>query len=959
MHPMSAQRPNTEARLALESLETRIALAITDDIGDFNVVRVADGLDQPLYVTAPPDDASRLFIVEKNTGAIKILDLNSGNVLAQPFLDLPDTSLSTVSEQGLLGLAFDPDYAINGYFYINYTAAGTGATVVERYQVSLNANIADPNSGTTIITYAQPADNHNGGWIGFGPDGFLYIASGDGGGNALTQNNAQDTNSLLGKILRIDVSADAFPGDPSRFYRVPSSNPYVGSAGADEIFSYGLRNPWRMSFDRVTGDLWLGDVGEAQREEINVIPAGGFGNQNFGWKVMEGDIAFDSSDPNNPPPNSLVFTDPIHVYPHTGAPDGGSSVTGGYVYRGPVSSLNGVYFFGDFTSSQIWALRYDGSNITDFANVTGSLTPDVGTINSIASFGEDAAGNLYVVDLGGEIFRLEPSTTASGFSGTVYLDANGDNVIDAGEGLGSITVTISGPGGVVQTQSVTHGAFAFDGLADGTYTFSVDSSDADLPAGAVLDTSRTPNGRTFVVSGGVASASLDSRFVNLPTSPRVVSGPGAGHAPWVRALDSSGNQVMSFLAYDEGFTGGVRVAMGDVNGDSFDDFITAAGPGGGPHVKVYDGVTGAEIASFFAYDAAFTGGVWVAAGDINGDGDVDIITGAGAGGGPHVIAFDFDTLTPIQSYFAYDPAFAGGVTVGVSDVDDNGVLDILTGAGAGGGPHVKAFDGVTGAELRSFFAYDPAFAGGVFVAGGITTSGADTIITGAGAGGGPHVKVFDGSTLAERLSFFAYDPAFSGGVRVAGGDTNFDSQFDVITGAGPGGGPHVRSFDGQTGGPLAFSQFAFDASFSGGVNVGGNLFGSTLRVQGGAAPSNAAGITGTSLDSVLASAVKLWSTTDLSASALARLNQVRISLADLPDDVLGVELGNTILMDFNAAGYGWAVTADEQLDASRVDLLTAVAHELGHVIGHADVDAMTDDLMASHLPPGEQRVPGK
>lgn len=959
MLPMSAQRPTTEARLTLESLETRIALAITDDIGDFNVVRVADGLDQPLYVTAPPDDDSRLFIVEKNTGAIKILDLNSGDVLATPFLDLPDTAFSTESERGLLGLAFDPDYAINGFFYINYTAAGTGATIVERYQVSFNPNIADPDSGTTIITYAQPAANHNGGWLGFGPDGFLYIASGDGGGNALAQNNAQDTSSLLGKILRIDVSADGFPGDPSKFYTVPSSNPYIGATGADEIFAYGLRNPWRMSFDSATGDLWLGDVGEGQREEINFIPANSFGNQNFGWKVMEGDLTFDSSNPNNPPPNSLVFTDPIYVYPHTGAPDGGSSVTGGYVYRGPVSSLNGVYFFGDFTSSQIWALRYDGTNITDFANVTGSLTPDVGSINSIASFGEDAAGNLYIVDFGGEIFRLEPRAVASGFSGTVYLDANGDNVINAGEGLSNITVTISGPGGVVQTQSVTNGTFAFNNLADGTYTFSVDTADADLPAGAVLDTFRTANGRSFVVSGGVASASLDARFVNLPTSPRVTSGPASGLAPLVRVVDSSGNQVMSFLAYDAGFTGGVRVAMGDVNGDNFDDIITAAGPGGGPHVKVFDGVTGAEIAGFFAYDAGFTGGVWVAAGDIDGDGDVDIITGAGAGGGPHVKAFDFNTLSPIQSFFAYVPAFTGGVTVGVADVDDNGTLDILTGAGAGGGPHVKAFDGVTGAELRSFFAYDPAFSGGVFVAGGITSSGADAIITGAGSGGGPHVKVFDSATLATQLSFFAYDSAFTGGVRVAHGDTNFDSQFDVITAAGPGGGPHVRSFDGQTGAPLAFSQFAYDPSFSGGVNVGGNLFGSTLRVQGGAAQSSATGITSATLDTTLASAVSLWSTTDLSAAALARLSNVRVSIADLPDDVLGVALGNTILMDFNAAGYGWAVTEEDPLDTSRVDLLTAVAHELGHVIGHADLDALADDLMASHLPPGQQRLPGE
>jgi hypothetical protein len=364
---------------------------------------VASDLDQPLYVTSPPADASRLFIVEQHTGLIKTLNLSDNTINSEPFLDID--GLAGANEQGLLGLAFHPDYFNNGFFYVNLTVSD-GTTEIRRYQVSQdNPDIADPRTVTIIMTYDQPFANHNGGWIGFGPDGYLYICAGDGGAGNDPGNRAQDvTNQRLGKILRIDVNGDDFPADPLRNYAVPPTNPFVGIEGDDEIWAYGLRNPWRASFDRLTGDLYIADVGQNQREEVNFQPASSTGGENYGWRVMEGfrcNIPGDSLPCNDP-----SFVMPIHDYPHSGPPDGGFSITGGYVYRGPITALQGVYFFADFVTEQIWSFRYDGVNLTDFTNRTQDLAPDVGAVNSVSSFGEDAEGNLYIVDLGGEVFRL-------------------------------------------------------------------------------------------------------------------------------------------------------------------------------------------------------------------------------------------------------------------------------------------------------------------------------------------------------------------------------------------------------------------------------------------------------------------------------------------------------------------------------------------------------------------------
>jgi fibronectin-binding autotransporter adhesin len=307
----------------------------------------------------------------------------------------------------------------------------------------------------------------------------------------------------------------------------------------------------------------------------------------------------------------------------------------------------------------------------------------------------------------------------------------------------------------------------------------------------------------------------------------VVTGPDAGHAPVVKLTVNTGqgNDTISLQAYRNGFRGGVRVAVGDVNGDGVPDIITAPGPGMGAHIRVFDGRNGnrlrGPIGNFLAYPGMFRGGVFVAAGDVNGDGRADIIVGPDNGAPPLVRVFDGRNGNTLQSFFAYSPFFTGGVRVAAGDVNGDGRADIITGAGPGAGSHVKVFSGTNLDLLRSFFAYDQTFLGGVYVAAGdVNGDSSADIITGAGPGGGPHVRVFDGGSLQPLQSFFAFDANFQGGVRVAAGDVNGDGFADIITGAGPGGGPHVKVFDSHTL-DLLHSFFAYEPNFAGGVFVGG------------------------------------------------------------------------------------------------------------------------------------------
>lgn len=313
----------------------------------------------------------------------------------------------------------------------------------------------------------------------------------------------------------------------------------------------------------------------------------------------------------------------------------------------------------------------------------------------------------------------------------------------------------------------------------------------------------------------------------------VATGPGPGHLPIVKVIvnGGAGNDTISFMAYPSTFTGGVRVAVGDVNGDGVADIITAPGPGSTPHVKVFDGrrlgERGSLLMSFNAFPGFFRGGIFVAAGDVNGDGRADIIVAPDAGVSPLVRVFDGQSGDLLKSFFAYAPTFTGGVRVAAGDVNADGHADIITGAGPGAaGGHVKVFDGSLGLELKSFLAF-PGFTGGVFVAAGdINNDGRDDLIVGAGSGTGGHVKVFDAVSDQLALSFFAFDPSFTGGVRVAAGDVNGDNIADIITGAGPGAGPQVKVFRGIDL-LVLHSFFAYEPNFQGGVFVAG---GSLRRV---------------------------------------------------------------------------------------------------------------------------------
>ncbi|HVG19255.1 MAG TPA: PQQ-dependent sugar dehydrogenase [Blastocatellia bacterium] len=344
-----------------------------------DLVQVFSGLNNPVYVTNAHDGTNRLFVIER-PGRIRVAQ--PGATATSVFLDISASVLSSGGEQGLLGLAFHPQFAANRRFFVDYTRRGDGATVIAEYRVSQsNPNVADADE-TVLLVIPQPFANHNGGMVEFGREGFLYIGMGDGGSGNDPGNRAQNTNELLGKILRIDVDHR----EGSQPYSSPASNPFSGSTpGRDEIYAYGLRNPWRFSFDRATGELYAADVGQGAREEIDIITRGG----NYGWRVMEGNSCT-NNDPALCAPSRFVA--PIAEYNHT---NGRCSITGGYVYRGTQSSLpTGAYVYGDFCTGELFLLSGSQS----------SMLMDTGL--SVSSFGEDEAGEIYVVSLGGTVHRI-------------------------------------------------------------------------------------------------------------------------------------------------------------------------------------------------------------------------------------------------------------------------------------------------------------------------------------------------------------------------------------------------------------------------------------------------------------------------------------------------------------------------------------------------------------------------
>ncbi|MBN8567190.1 MAG: PQQ-dependent sugar dehydrogenase [Flavobacteriales bacterium] len=349
-------------------LLTTISFAQTIGLQTF-----ATGFSSPVAIVNAGD--SRLFVVQRG-GAIRILNAN-GTINATNFLTLTSSTIVSGGERGLLGLAFHPNYATNGYFYVNYTRASDGATVIARYSVSANPDVADASSAQVLLTIAQPFNNHNGGSLVFGPDGYLYIGMGDGGSGGDPDNYGQNINSLLGKMLRIDVDS----GSP---YAIPAGNPYTGATpGADEIWAVGMRNPWKFSFDKQTGDLWIADVGQNAREEINKVSTPLTAGLNFGWRCYEANIPYNTSGCQS----ASNYFMPVANY---ALGNGYCSITGGYVYRGSTyPNMIGKYIFSDYCSNRIGWVENNGGTITWSSLFTGNFV----------SFGEDINGELYVAGI--------------------------------------------------------------------------------------------------------------------------------------------------------------------------------------------------------------------------------------------------------------------------------------------------------------------------------------------------------------------------------------------------------------------------------------------------------------------------------------------------------------------------------------------------------------------------------
>jgi glucose/arabinose dehydrogenase len=346
---------------------------------DYQWATVADGLSSPIGITHAGDGTNRMFVIEQE-GVIRILQ--NEQLLPNPFLDIRTQVNSGPNEAGLLGIAFHPNYAENGLFFINYTDNNRNS-VVSRLKVSSDPNIADLTSENIILQVRQPHANHNGGHLLFGPDGYLYIGFGDGGSAGDPDGNGQNVSTLLGSMLRLDV-------DNGNLYAIPPDNPYVDGSGLPEIWASGLRNPWRYSFDRSTGDLYIGDVGQNQWEEIHFWEAGSPNGANFGWNFWEGFHPYQGT-----PPKDAEFEFPIWEYGH----DLGCSVTGGYVYRGSIPEWQGIYIYGDFCSGNIWGLLRDNDNVWQNTRLFE-------TNFNITSFGEDEAGEIYLVDRSGSIYKL-------------------------------------------------------------------------------------------------------------------------------------------------------------------------------------------------------------------------------------------------------------------------------------------------------------------------------------------------------------------------------------------------------------------------------------------------------------------------------------------------------------------------------------------------------------------------
>lgn len=415
--------------------------------------RIADGLSSPLWAgtTGVPGD-SRLFVLEQNSADVEIFKNGVKNNV--PYLDLNSVSGVTVTtggERGLLGIAFHPDYDENGYVFVNYTSTG-GATQIDRFTAqNPTADRVVPGSRVPVLNFSQPFTNHNGGWIDFGPDGYLYIGTGDGGSANDPQCRAQNPTSLLGKMLRIDIDTL----DSTGAYSIPADNPFLSDpASRPEILHTGLRNPWRCSFDPLTGELYMGDVGQGLREEVSIAPLGALG-LNYGWRILEGELCngFGSCPGSLPGCASGIYTPPVQTYSLGG---GNCSITGGVVYRGcAIPDLQGTYFYADYCSNRIWSFELVNGVATNVQVRTGELDPagPLG-LQQITSFGRDENGEVLIVDQpGGEVFRIIPQGVPAAGCDPLRADWNAVSIqsggvqelaLDAGSSNGSAFFAVLG-----------------------------------------------------------------------------------------------------------------------------------------------------------------------------------------------------------------------------------------------------------------------------------------------------------------------------------------------------------------------------------------------------------------------------------------------------------------------------------------------------------------------------------
>lgn len=508
---------------------------------------VTAGITEPIGVYFAPEDDNTLFILEQG-GIIRLANAGTGTVSGTPFLNITSRVTSAGNEQGLLGLAFDPDYTDNGYFYVNYTRAGNGATVVSRFKRSTgNPLVADGASEDIVISIDQPFSNHNGGQLQFGTDGYLYIGMGDGGSANDPQGNGQNGNALLGKMLRLDVAVDSG-------YAIPADNPFVNDANVrDEIWALGVRNPWRFSFDQKTADLWIADVGQNVWEEIDFEPAN-TGGRNYGWRCYEGNVAFNTS---GCQPQS-AYTSPVAVYNHSG---GNCSVTGGFVYRGgSYADLYGKYLYTDYCTGKFWATYPNGSGgwTTDVITTTPTLS------FQLTSFGQDSRGEMYLVSRdNNRIYRM---------TGTVCAPA--DIYSANGGGLESCTgnIELMAPYGPDNTYAwyrndtlLSETSNVLNTTLSGLYTVEVENANNACGNEATVEvivSTPTPVQITSPANGFCAGDASVTLTVNVPGG--TFSGPGVSGTTFDPAGLSGAQSVVYSYTNTDGCTSADTVTINAV-----------------------------------------------------------------------------------------------------------------------------------------------------------------------------------------------------------------------------------------------------------------------------------------------------------------------------------------------------------------------------------------------------------